>query len=423
MRKTILYIASIIFLFQSNFINAQWVKTSNDSLTHANSLVIHNNVILVATNDNGVYRSTDKGANWSESNNGLPTLFINKIVRDGETIYLTTPGYGIYKSTDIGISWVRIGEGFNDISNVKAIAVRGNNLFVVKDGAVIKSSNGGVSWDSVNTGLGSVDARSIFIIGNEVYTNIYDNGLYRSSIGNINWMNVSAGLSTYYRNVRSMVASPNDSNKIYIGTDEGVYFSDNGGTSWALFNNGMDNNLVDYLIFVKNNIFAGMGSGKGGVMTYSVSTSKWMFMNDGLPEYPYVNAMTADSSNIYIANSNEDFIRYRPINQITAVNDYKKNGVVNKFLLSQNYPNPFNPTTTITYTIPKVVGVKFASAVTVQLKVFNALGKEVATLVNELETPGNYKVNFDASNLSSGIYYYQLKFGNFLETKKMILLR
>jgi dienelactone hydrolase len=85
------------------------------------------------------------------------------------------------------------------------------------------------------------------------------------------------------------------------------------------------------------------------------------------------------------------------------------------FELEQNYPNPFNPSTTVQYSLPKLSKVKII--------LFNLLGQEVATLVNEEKSSGNYKVNFDASNLPSGVYFYQLKAGNFIQTKKMILLK
>lgn len=86
-----------------------------------------------------------------------------------------------------------------------------------------------------------------------------------------------------------------------------------------------------------------------------------------------------------------------------------------KFELSQNYPNPFNPSTTISWQSP--VG----SWQT--LKVYDVLGNEVATLVNEYRNAGGYEVNFDANRLASGVYYYQLKAGNFIQTKKMIYLK
>lgn len=84
--------------------------------------------------------------------------------------------------------------------------------------------------------------------------------------------------------------------------------------------------------------------------------------------------------------------------------------------LTQNYPNPFNPTTQITYTIPQ--------SNSVSLIIYDLLGKEVETLVNEYQTVGNYRLNFNAIHLSSGIYFYHLKVGNnFVATKKMILMR
>ena len=91
-----------------------------------------------------------------------------------------------------------------------------------------------------------------------------------------------------------------------------------------------------------------------------------------------------------------------------------------KFSLEQNYPNPFNPSTSIKFSIP-AVGTRLA--LSVQLKVYDVLGKEVATLVNEEKPAGSYEVKFDASKLASGIYYYQMRTGEYVETKKMILLK
>jgi hypothetical protein len=93
---------------------------------------------------------------------------------------------------------------------------------------------------------------------------------------------------------------------------------------------------------------------------------------------------------------------------------------LSKFELSQNYPNPFNPTTTIKYAIPKSVN---GHQSLVRLSVYDVLGNEVATLVNKRQAPGNYSIKFDASKLSSGIYFYRLQNGSFVVTKKMILLR
>jgi hypothetical protein len=103
----------------------------------------------------------------------------------------------------------------------------------------------------------------------------------------------------------------------------------------------------------------------------------------------------------------------------TAVKDNNSQNFPGIFTLYQNYPNPFNPTTKIKYSIP--VGTQHA--VSVQLKVYDILGREVATLVNKQQQPGNYEVEFNASNFASGVYFYQLRAGNFISTKKMILLK
>ena len=93
-----------------------------------------------------------------------------------------------------------------------------------------------------------------------------------------------------------------------------------------------------------------------------------------------------------------------------------------EFVLYQNYPNPFNPTTKIKYSIPSVEP-GHALSLQVSLKVYDVLGNAVATLVNEEKQPGEYEIDFDASKLSSGVYFYQLKAGSFVQTNKMILMR
>lgn len=99
--------------------------------------------------------------------------------------------------------------------------------------------------------------------------------------------------------------------------------------------------------------------------------------------------------------------------EITAIR--KTSGLPQQYQLSQNYPNPFNPTTVISFTVVKPGNVT--------LKVYNSIGQEVATLVNGYKSASNYEVDFNAANLSSGVYFYTLKVNNFTQTKKMLLLK
>jgi hypothetical protein len=91
------------------------------------------------------------------------------------------------------------------------------------------------------------------------------------------------------------------------------------------------------------------------------------------------------------------------------------NNVPEKFVLSQNYPNPFNPETKISFSVPQKS--------VVEIKVFDALGREIAVLLNEEVLAGNYDVNFNASSYPSGIYFYRLSTSSFTETKKMVLVK
>ena len=90
-------------------------------------------------------------------------------------------------------------------------------------------------------------------------------------------------------------------------------------------------------------------------------------------------------------------------------------GIPSEFSVEQNYPNPFNPTTKINFVIPK--------SSFVNLKVYDVHGNKIATLISEQKTAGEYEIEFDGSELTSGVYFYQLKTGSYIETKKMVLLR
>jgi hypothetical protein len=105
-------------------------------------------------------------------------------------------------------------------------------------------------------------------------------------------------------------------------------------------------------------------------------------------------------------------IKYKP--SISSVQD-EEEYIPEKFILQQSYPNPFNPSATIAYQIPEL------SLVTI--KVYDLLGREVVTLVDEFKPAGKYETEFNAANLPSGVYFYQLKSGGFIQSMKMVLMK
>ena len=133
----------------------------------------------------------------------------------------------------------------------------------------------------------------------------------------------------------------------------------------------------------------------------------------GLTHFDFVHA-----GNIiygYAVSSNGSVIKLIDTLLILTSNNNHNSEVPKEFSLSQNYPNPFNPST--------VIGFKLAVNSFASLKVYDLLGREAATLVNENLKAGTYEFDFDGNKLSSGVYYYKLATGSFVETKKMILIK
>lgn len=139
--------------------------------------------------------------------------------------------------------------------------------------------------------------------------------------------------------------------------------------------------------------------------------------NDNIKAYP---AVSPDSIYTVPAKSVVTMIGMLDGSTITET-EVDKKVIPEDFRLQQNYPNPFNPTTTISFTIPNIKTTH--NLVSTKLKVYDVLGCEIATLVNEEKYPGNYQVIFNANGLESGVYFYQLIAGNFVSTKKMIVLK
>jgi hypothetical protein len=146
----------------------------------------------------------------------------------------------------------------------------------------------------------------------------------------------------------------------------------------------------------------GIGSGGNAYQGYSVAISS---------EGTIIEGGIFDNGAIGAA-----WIFHNPTIGITPIS----NEIPKVFSLSQNYPNPFNPSTVIKFNIPSVGNAYMRS---VQLKIFDILGREVATLVNQQLQPGTYEVNFDGTNFPSGVYYYRINAGDFSETKKMIMIK
>lgn len=208
-------------------------------------------------------------------------------------------------------------------------------------------------------------------------------------------------------------------NNIIQGASTGVRVSTDNGVGWIERNTGLTNKeYVKAFTLKDNNLFAATVG--GGVFLSTNFGITWNGINTGLTETD-VSSLTVSDSYLYVGTYWGGVWR-RPLSELVTSVENKDDKLPVKFELSQNYPNPFNPTTTIQFSIP--VETRHASSLQfVTLKVYDVLGREIATLVNEEKLPGTYEVISDGSSLPSGVYFYRLTSGNYSATRKMLLLK
>ncbi|NWG29748.1 MAG: T9SS type A sorting domain-containing protein [Ignavibacteriaceae bacterium] len=186
-----------------------------------------------------------------------------------------------------------------------------------------------------------------------------------------------------------------------------------------MVNTGLPSSAINTLVADNSILFAGTCG--DGVFLSSDNGENWNSVNSGLPNYSLIRSLFVSGNYLYAGISNGGIWR-RPLSEmITSIKETPEI-LPAQFILEQNYPNPFNPSTVISYQLP-VSG-------DVTLKVYDVLGNEIATLVDEYKPAGSYEFEFNASshsgevrNLPSGTYFYQLRAGSFVETKKMILMK
>jgi hypothetical protein len=170
---------------------------------------------------------------------------------------------------------------------------------------------------------------------------------------------------------------------------------------------------------IGNYIIAGTSTGVYFSTDYGLN---WIQKNQGFGNVYSLRSSTLTNEFIFVGTKGNSVWR-RSLSEITGIINISTE-FPSSFSLKQNYPNPFNPVTKIRFEIPSNgFPTKTFGNDRVVLKVYDLLGKEIQTLVNEQLQPGTYEVTFDGSNLPSGIYFYQLKAEEYFETRKMLLIK
>jgi len=235
-----------------------------------------------------------------------------------------------------------------------------------------------------------------------IFAGTYFFGVYSSSDNGQTWLQTSLNS----QHVRALTTI---GQQVFAGTETfGVYCTSNNGANWT--QTSLNNVLVYSLVSAGHLLFAGTDT--GGVYETTDIGLTWIQRNEGMGRLR-INSLYTTADYIYAGTQGASLWR-RPLSEFTGI---KKTGnfIPQTYSLSQNYPNPFNPSTTIDYQLP-ISGF-------VKISVFDVLGQEVKTLVNEYKQAGTYNVRFDASELPSGVYFYKITSGDFTSTKKLTLIK
>ena len=409
-----------------------WFKSSSG--INANSI----KSIDVGTNGNifvgftgGVYVSTNNGSTFQQSDAGI-TNTMNNVIRVHPNGYIFAgtfpmsgaPLSGVFRSTNNGVNWSVDMTGWTyQFNNVLDFSFNSSgHIYAASNDNVYKSTNLGDSWFRANTGISNNQVYSIAVNtqNNYVFAGTYGSGIFRSKDDGSNWLQINDGLTA----TQIMSIAINSSGHIFLGTNGyGVFRSTNDGDNWTqvLFYTGMQTWKV--AINSKGHLYAGVVGGQIvnlGVWRSLDNGDNWAQVSDGIL-YPFIDALAFDVTGFAYAGSLGGGL-FKSALSTPASNNNKT--IPKSFVLEQNFPNPFNPSTKIKFDIPALSSPlgRGVGGMTV-LKVYDILGKEITTLVNENLQPGTYEVKFDGTKLSSGIYFYKIIAGDYSETKKMILMK
>lgn len=408
MKKFSTILVLLIFLYFSNNY-AQWRALNTSFGKDIKALLKFGNGLFASTDGNGIYYSADSEQNWVQKNSGLTNLRVLSLASNGTAVISGTYGNGVFVSNDNGNSWTSTGSGIS-VPYIYALAFLGNNIIAgTGGGGFFRSSNNGSSWTSAGGSTHIVNSiyvtSSYAFIGQGPYA-------YKSTDNGNTWTTLIGSSST---TVKGFAETPKGSGgtNIFVGALDGVYLSTDNGSTWKKTNSGLSYTNVNAIVATGQNLFVATES--GGVYRSSDNGTTWSEINTGLPANTNGRALILSGGYLYLGTS-DGVVWKRSLSDfgITSVENMEGE-ITSSYKLNQNYPNPFNPSTKIQFAIP--------ASQRVSLKVFDITGREVANLVDEFLSAGNYSYDFDGTKLSSGIYFYRLISGNFSEIRKMTLIK
>jgi hypothetical protein len=335
--------------------------------------------ILGETQNNGVQRSQNGGNGWQSATSGLSGsgAWVGPLLSHPTTAgVFFTARQQVFKSDSWGAGWVPISSGTSGTIREMAISRTNPSVMYATSGAsIFKSTNEGVTFSNVTSGLPGRTITSVYVhpdsqnVAVVTFSGFGAGKVYKTTNGAASWINISGNLPDSPVNDVLIYYPGSSTSILYAAMDIGVFFTSNFGSSWVELADGLPNTVAMHL-------------------DYHQATNRLRIGTHGRGVWETPN----------------------PVGVINYTNE-----IPQKYSLEQNFPNPFNPVTMMKYNIVKDGFVKVA--------VYDLLGREINTIVNENQKAGTYTVQFDAAGLPSGVYFYKLITNGFTETRKMMLVK
>ncbi|MGA9363279.1 MAG: YCF48-related protein [Bacteroidota bacterium] len=427
--KTIVSIFALAssILTSINVLDAQWVQQASNSPENLSDVVMLDSQKAIVIGDrNGILRTTDAGTTWVNETIHLSAVFHWNAISLFDSLNGGIAGdQSVWSTTDGGMSWKPLTVPVRQ--KILSILCLGAGQFYVgtDSGWVYSTSDTGRTWTGEK--ISAWPIRSLFT--------------YRTAIVGVS----KYALTPYSLCAQFVIPPPSWREKIL------PYFQGLGSEAFdAEFCNGGG---AGFIVGVQGDFRAAPA-----ILRKSMSDTSWRMVPGSVPGNGALRGVSAPSANvIYVCGDGGMLLKSkdggdtwdtttvptrRNLNAVYFFDERRgfavgdsglilrtRNGGVtsvgdrqglrpNVFALEQNYPNPFNPTTVIRFSLPNV-GTRHV----VSLKVYDVLGREVASLVSEELPTGTYTVRWNAAAFPSGVYLYQLRAGSFVETKKLVLLR
>lgn len=340
----------------------------------------------------------------------------------GQGSYIASSTSMIHKSTDGGVTWIDVFSRNFPYNNMV-----GGAMTVLQDGSylaaipvqkgptigdfiwtyIYRSTDNGNTWfarDSMQLG----EPKGMITVGdNQVLVGTTLDGVYRSVTAGDHWWPIDT-TSHFFGTRYTMDVAKSREGTIYYTQGAKLRRSTDGGINIAtLLTPSPSSSINAFCVVADDEIYIATDDKK--IYKSTTMGESWQLMTTGLPAAANVYSLKIIGGKLFAGTYAYGVYYYEP--DIVSVSN--SNAVVNGFELKQNYPNPFNPSTKISFSIAKSSFVK--------LSVYDMIGREVSSLINENKPAGNYEINFDASALSGGIFFYKLQTEVFTETKKMTL--